>query len=169
MRPQSYEGISYNPTTGLFIGVRGKPVGFADKSGDGYIKVTVRKKDVLAHRLAWRIHYGEWPNGELDHINRDRTDNRIENLRAVDRVENCRNASGRGGVIGIKGVQQNKGCTPRPYQATIGVKGEVLRLGTFATLREAAEARYTAELLYGFPISASEAKRFLEGDKHASC
>ena len=45
-------------------------------------------KLIYAHRAAWAIHFGEWPKGEIDHINGDASDNRIINLRVVNRTEN---------------------------------------------------------------------------------
>ncbi len=58
---------------------------------DGYRAVGFQGKHYLAHRLAWRLHYGEWPENELDHINGDKLDNRIKNLRICTTAENRRN------------------------------------------------------------------------------
>ena len=152
--------VSYDPDTGEFVGVRGWAVGWVDDSTGGYIRVKYKGVQVLAHRLAWFLYYGEWPDGELDHIDRNPLNNRIDNLRLADRSLNCRNSVGYG-RNGIKGVQDNRGSVNRPYQATIGVDRKVIRLGTFGTKREAAQARYDAEIKYGDPIEASAAKKFL--------
>lgn len=61
--------------------------------GRGWLAGTIFRRRCKAHRAAWAIHYGAWPNGEIDHINRVRADNRIENLRVVTHIENCRNTS----------------------------------------------------------------------------
>lgn len=58
---------------------------------EGYRRLAVRKKHYLAHRVIWLHYYGEWPNGIIDHINRNRSDNRIENLRVVSDKESSRN------------------------------------------------------------------------------
>lgn len=58
---------------------------------DAYARVQVKGKNWLAHRLAWFMHYGEEPAGIVDHINGDRFDNRIENLRVGDSYLNNRN------------------------------------------------------------------------------
>jgi hypothetical protein len=69
---------------------------------DGYMWFTIhlpyvegRKGSAFfrAHRAIWALHFGDWPQQTLDHINRDRADNRIENLRDVSHQENQRNRS----------------------------------------------------------------------------
>lgn len=64
---------------------------FTSKESDGYLQGRIHGIHMKAHRVAWCIHYGYWPDGQIDHINGDRSDNRIENLRVVDNVTNCRN------------------------------------------------------------------------------
>ncbi len=48
---------------------------------DGYLIIKVKGRQIKSHRLAWFLYYGEFPNGQIDHLNRNRTDNRKENLR----------------------------------------------------------------------------------------
>lgn len=62
----------------------------------GYRRVKVNQVAVPAHRAAWAIHYGEWPTDEIDHVNGDRGDNRLSNLRLATRHENCQNVPGAG-------------------------------------------------------------------------
>ena len=68
----------------------GKPA-FTANDGHGYYCGAVNYRCFKAHRIAWAIYHGEWPPMHIDHLNGDRSDNRIENLRAVERVENQRN------------------------------------------------------------------------------
>ena len=63
----------------------------AGTAKSGYIRINFKGNIVCAHRLAWVLHYGAWPVGVIDHINRDRADNRIVNLRDVTPTENARN------------------------------------------------------------------------------
>lgn len=64
---------------------------------DGYESVTIDFVAYKAHRLAWFYVYGEWPNGDIDHINGIRHDNRIVNLRVVKRGDNVMNSRKRAG------------------------------------------------------------------------
>ena len=60
---------------------------------DGYLILKIKGKQYKAHRIVWAFHNNEMPNGEIDHINRNRSDNRIENLRVVDRQGNIDNTT----------------------------------------------------------------------------
>lgn len=89
--------LDYNPETGAFTWklVDNNRLRPGDVAGSirksGYINLGVQGALYLAHRLAWLYVNGQWPAGELDHINRDRSDNRIVNLREVTREQNCQN------------------------------------------------------------------------------
>lgn len=87
-----FNNISYDPDTGKFYR-KGKEILCVDK--DGYLNVNIKNKRNRGHRLAWFMYYGSWPVSSLDHINQNKLDNRISNLREVTHSENNRN-------IGIK-------------------------------------------------------------------
>jgi hypothetical protein len=90
------ENLTYNPATGEFRRLKptkrvkvGEIVG--NLNNQGYSVVYVGWKPFLAHRLAWLYVYGEMPSMFLDHINGDRSDNRIANLRPADKKQNLWN------------------------------------------------------------------------------
>ena len=99
--------LSYDPDTGEFFWkikpskniAKGSKAGGVDKLG--YVRLQYTYKGVARkmylHRLAWRIYYGEWPDLVIDHINRDRSDNRLCNLRVVTVRDNVRNARPKSG------------------------------------------------------------------------
>lgn len=58
---------------------------------DGYLIIKVKGKQFKAHRIVWFLHYGKFPLYEIDHINRNKLDNRIENLRDVPHLINLKN------------------------------------------------------------------------------
>jgi len=58
---------------------------------DGYRMGQIHKVKVYAHRVAWALHHGSWPSEQIDHINGDRADNRIANLRQASASENAKN------------------------------------------------------------------------------
>ena len=80
---------TYDADTGI-ITKGGKPTGWVCANGYVYVTTPFGKK-VLAHRLAWLLHTGHWPTDDIDHINRDRKDNRICNLRVLTRSQNLLN------------------------------------------------------------------------------
>lgn len=112
-------------------------------NGSGYLSIPIQKFNYKAHRLAWLYHYGEWPSQFIDHINGNRSDNRIANLRLANPCENARNMRGKRNGL--------KGATPRPYgrwAAHIFVNGRNKKLGTFATEQEAHAAYIAAAKTY---------------------
>lgn len=118
---------------------------------DGYRIIRINKMPYYAHRLVWVWHYGAEPHGELDHINRDPADNRIENLRDVTASQNQWNRKHTGGVrIGYDGQ----------WRASIGMNGRRIHLGSaFATKEDAEQAVADAKKLRDrgiIPLSIKE-------------
>ena len=147
------ELLNYDPLTGIFTRRtkwRSKNVGDVPgtRSPQGYWYIGVRNLARPAHRLAWLHFYGEWPNGDIDHINRDRMDNRIVNLRDVSRSVNIHNALGKNPASGVKGVHRDGGDSNR-WIARIEINRKTYRFGPFATINEATAARGFAESLFG--------------------
>jgi hypothetical protein len=106
--------------------------------GLGYIRISVDNKNYKAHRLAWLYVNGEWPSHEIDHINGNRSDNRIDNLRDVPRAQNIQNqvkphSNNKTGYLGV-----TKGPCNR-FRAFIGVNGKNVNLGRFDTAELASE------------------------------
>ena len=140
--------LNYDPESGVFTrkGARGK---YADgsqvgrKNCYGYIDVVIGKSFYKAHRLAWLISKGEWPVADIDHINGDRSDNRLVNLRAVSRAENMQNqAMPRSKVSGFLGVTRHD---DDKWRARITVAGIRFHLGVFNTPEEVSEAYLVAK------------------------
>lgn len=110
---------------------------------------TLFGKTELAHRIAWAIFYGHWPEAEIDHINGNPRDNRIKNLRDVSRKENCRNtcipSHNSSGIMGVSWHKRQK-----KWRAHIKHDGVYRHIGTFADLNDAITARKSAERDLGF-------------------
>jgi len=98
-----------------------------------YLNASLHKSLIGCHRIAWMITYGEIPDGhEIDHINGVKTDNRIQNLRAVPRSKNCHNSKmHKRNPLSLKGVNFLK--KNRNYRASIGLNGKTVHLGVFPT------------------------------------
>ena len=134
--------VSYNPLSGLFFWVKpgrrrtiGVPIGCVSKYG--YITIQINKQKYQAHRLAWLYVNGEFPKTELDHINRNRKDNRIDNLRTATRFDNMKNMTRhKDGKSGKKGVSwhKNRKC----WNAQIMIEGRNKFLGHFDNKDDAA-------------------------------
>ena len=113
----------------------------------GYKSGHVLSRIVKAHHAAWALYYGEWPSGVIDHIDHDKTNNRISNLRVVSQAENNKNSSKRlDNSSGVTGVSPRDG----KWRARINVNGKRVNLGTFACIDDAIAARKNAEIMFGF-------------------
>lgn len=145
------ELLSYDPSTGIFTWKtkpsRSVKVGAVAgcKNGRGYVIIGLEQKRYRAHRLAWLCVHGEFPPEEIDHINGIRGDNRIDNLRAVNSVENSRNQRMSSlNTSGVTGVRWNK--ADRRWMSKIGT----IHLGSYHSMAEAVSARKAAEVEHGF-------------------
>lgn len=140
------EVLDYSPETGVFKwrdrpkrtrrGGNSAPVGSEAGSTGGqlYRLIAVDGRRYWAHRLVWVHVYGEWPCKEIDHINGNGHDNRLNNLRQATRTENRRNSRlPRNNTTGLKGVHQKR----KSFVAGIGNNGKYRYLGTFDTPEEA--------------------------------
>lgn len=118
-------------------------------NGVGYRIGSVFNRHVLAHRAAWAIVTGEWPDEEIDHINGRPADNRFSNLRAVSRAENMRNMARRSdnksGFVGVQPHSSGKG-----WYAVISTKEGLRYLGYFDLKGDAIAARKSAEQSNGY-------------------
>lgn len=143
------ERLDYDPETGLFrwridFGPKimaGRLAGSLSKSR-GYICIGINKRPYMAHRLAWLYVHGEWPREYIDHIDGDRANNRLSNLREATHVENQQNRKiCRTNTSGLKGIafDRNRG----KWTAQITVNGKRVSLGRFNDPMEA-HAAYTA-------------------------
>lgn len=115
----------------------------------GYKRATLLGRTYVAHRIAWAIFYGEYPSGEIDHINHDKTDNRIANLRDVSGSENQKNrrlpADNRSGMIGVRWDK-----TRQKWRAYAYAEGRRFTLGYYVCWAKAYLARRMAEQRYGY-------------------
>ena len=114
---------------------------------EGYQYGQINGKKIRANRAAYCLHYGRWPVGIVDHIDRDRGNNRISNLRDSTHAENSRNRKvSTNNTSGVRGVSKlNSGR----WLARISYNGKRIRLGCFKDKSDAIEARRAAELNLG--------------------
>ena len=149
------ELLHYDPEIGLFIRkvklINSMKIGdvAGHKTDRDYVRIMVSGQRYQAHRLAWFYVHGVWPKDQLDHINHDKADNRIENLRSVTGQENSKNQpiakNNKSGIIGVYWDKQiNK------WTAKITANKEKIYLGVFVDLFEACCVRKSAENKYRF-------------------
>lgn len=133
--------LNYDPETGVFTwrinSSRAKAGAVAGTvNSRGYVIICIRKRGYMAHRLAWFYVHGYWPPEETDHINGDRADNRLSNLRLATKRQNMHN-------------RKRQVCASSPYKGVsihhAGWSAEICTptgrewLGLFRTPEEAAE------------------------------
>ena len=137
----------YDADTGVFYwikdGGKGKSKHFSGDTvsgnfGGGYLKLYAGSRYLNASHVAWWFMHGEWPSQTLDHINRDRHDNRIQNLRLADASTQSANRKGWNAEGLPKGVQRRGNRFRAVKKHT--------RLGTFATIAEAKQAYEAAHV-----------------------
>jgi hypothetical protein len=139
---------------------------FSSLTANGYKRTTIRPfGSFFAHRVIWCMVYGDWPE-QIDHINQDRSDNRLSNLQSVDAETNGRNCglSGRNksGRIGVHWRPREK-----KWRAKIRHEGRYVYLGQFSRFEDACAARQRAEQEYGY--SALHGKSPTESAQASSC
>jgi len=139
--------FNYNPETGLFASKSvNRKVGYINENG--YVRMRISGKQYYAHQLAWMYVYDEFPIGEIDHINHNTSDNRIENLRHGTKSTNLHNQikphkNNKSGLLGVS----IHSCTGK-YRAQICVDSKIKHLGLFDTADEAHQAYISAKRMY---------------------
>jgi len=138
--------LRYEPETGLFFWLSARPrirvgnqAGYLKKDR-GYTYIEFDGKSYAAHRLAWFYVTKEWPKNQIDHINGNRSDNRIENLREATNSQNRANSksTNKNGLKGVKFIPWIKEGG-RCWQSQITHNKKVLYLGCYHTKEEAHE------------------------------
>lgn len=115
----------------------------------GYCLINIKDRQYPAHKLAWLYEYGELPYDQIDHINHDRSDNRISNLRIVTNRENHLNTKLRtDNTSGHVGVEWLK--TINKWRARIYLHGKMKHIGVFDRKDDAMAARKLASIKHGF-------------------
>lgn len=143
--------LRYDPTEGKFYWLHdvAKNVKKGDCAGctesNGYISIRYKGKGYKAHRLAWVLSYGTWPTSLIDHINGQKNDNRLSNLREATPSQNGQNRKpNKLNKTGLKGVSPHCG----KFKADIEHNGKRWFLGLFDTAQEAANAYANAAQLF---------------------
>lgn len=118
-------------------------------NANGYRTGMIFRSMYTAHRIAWCLYYRSWPEKFIDHINGDRSDNRIINLREVTKSENSRNAKiSKANKSGATGVSKTQNGKFRSYISNS--EGKIIQIGTFEKFEDACFARKKAEKIYNY-------------------
>lgn len=150
------ELMDYDPKTGNFVRKvaigrhgrhkKGAYPGFKDH---GYLRCEIDGSQYYCHRLAWLFVHGYFPENGLDHINKDRSDNRIENLREVSQQCNIRNTGNKPtNKSGVRGVCWDKQA--QKWRAVICINYKSITLGVYREIDEAICTRLAAEQCVGW-------------------
>lgn len=143
------ELVNYDPNTGIFTvaknrkGSRNKVGDVLGSNSNGYIEMQLDAKRYYAHRLAHLFMTGILPIDSVDHINRDKSDNRFVNLRIVSHIQNMQNdiKPRSHGSLKCRGIYKYK----NQFRAKIVCNSKQIHLGTFASMQEASNAYLIAK------------------------
>ncbi len=139
------EALHYDFESGLLTSkiqrgrlLPGQEVGYL--TSEGYVGLCVNYKKYYAHRVAWFLFYGEWPSKFIDHVDGDRTNNRISNLREATPELNAENKPK------AKGCYWNE--DRQKWESYIKVSGTTIPLGRYSFYEDAREAYIKAKRHY---------------------
>lgn len=160
------ELIDYDAENGVFtwrVSPNGR-VKIGDEAGSKdrgtntyYRRICISGNRYFAHRLVWLYVYGSWPKTEIDHIDGNGMNNRIENLRDVTRAENFRNARrSKMNTSGVTGVFWES--ADKVWRARIKVNSKSINLGSFKSIGDAIAARKAGEKQYDFHPNHGEVR-----------
>ena len=135
-------GYTYCSVSGELKGVRGNVMIAKSVNGYSYVRLTIEGKgyNILGHRLAWFLYYGTLPTNSIDHIDGNKSNNKIENLRDVTAQENQWNRTTAKGYVWKK--NRNK------FESQISINGKTKFLGSFQTEQEARNSYLKAKEIY---------------------
>lgn len=137
--------LSYDPISGNLTWIKQRGtirVGHVVQTVEtgGYFVVRFRGVLYCAHVIAWLLHSGVWPEQSIDHIDGNKQNNALNNLRPASFSQNMRNrGKNRSNTSGLKGVWQKK-SKPSVWFATITSGGKCVWLGTFKSKADAHDA-----------------------------
>ena len=135
--------FSYDPASGILY-KKGRRIGWHHPA-TGYRYVSIGDRQYKEHRIIWAVHYGSWPVGQIDHINRRRDDNRICNLADVSGSQNQENIGLRkDNTSGYRGVAFVAASSK--FAASYYENGRRVYVGIFDSADEAFAARNKAML-----------------------
>lgn len=150
--------LEYDPVTGVFtwkvsptnrVKVGAEAGWVQVYGGKSYLTIQVNGRTYKAHRLAWLVLTGNFPEDQIDHINGQGLDNRSINLRSVSNAENGKNQRKHvTNTSGVTGVYWDKAYAK--WMAAIRLNGKRKNLGRFDNFDEAVEARKNAERKLGY-------------------
>lgn len=138
--------LDYSMDTGVFTWkVKTKTSNIGEVAGNtnwrGYTSIWINANTYFAHRLAWAVCNGSWPSADIDHINENKSDNRICNLRQANRSQNMFNRGrNKNNTSGFKGVYFCKGTGK--WRSQISIYGKSIKIGRFDTKEDASNAYF---------------------------